>query len=71
MNLKNKRNEYALAGGADLFDQCPKTVWAAIAVSLVTAGGQYLDEARALILDEWQILHAAGIVPQKPPGFDQ
>lgn len=65
MNLKNKRNLYADQLG-DIFDECPKAVLAAIAVSFATTGGDFLSEARERIAEEWHILHQAGIVPQAP-----
>ncbi len=66
MNLKNKSNTY-VDQLADLFDKTPKAVLAAIAVSSLTTGGDYLERARELVLEEWRILHQAGIVSQKPP----
>jgi hypothetical protein len=60
------RNEYQEALG-DLYDSTPKAVLGAIAVSFATEGGDKLSEARALVLEEWRILHMNGIVPQKPP----
>ena len=62
----NTTNEYEQALG-DLFDKTPKAVFAAIAVSALTCGGDHLDQARAEILKEWRILHENGIVAQKPP----
>lgn len=50
-----------------LFDDCPKAVLAAIAVSFITGGGSWPELAQAGIIREWRILHQAGIVPQKPP----
>ncbi len=66
-HLGNKLNEYALAGGSDLFDATPKAVWAAIAVSFATQGGGALEEARTRILSEWSVLHANDIVKQPVP----
>ena len=66
MNLKNKTNPYADELG-NLFDACPKTVCAAIAVSALTTGGDHLSEARKRFYDEWQALYDAGVVEQKPP----
>lgn len=59
-------NEYAAELGK-LYNDAPKAVLAAIAVSFGTCGGDRLDEARAVVLKEWQALYLAGIVPQKPP----
>ena len=65
-------NEYASELG-DLYARTPKAVLAAVAVSVLTRGGDDLDDpdaARARLLDEWRILHLNGIVPQAPPKFD-
>lgn len=59
-------NEYAGELGK-LYAQTPKAVFAAIAVSALTTGGDWLDEAQPRILKEWYALYRAGIVPQKPP----
>lgn len=64
-HLKITSNEYALALGA-LFDEMPKSVIAAIAVSAMTCGGDHLSDAIALVSCEWRTLHENGIVPQKP-----
>lgn len=58
-------NEYAKAV-ADIYADTPKAVFAAIAVSLATCGGDHIDEAVNNILIEWRILHDNGIVPQPP-----
>lgn len=60
-------NEYATAGGMDLYEACPKAVFAAMAVSSLTLGGDYLDEARSRLLKEWMVLYQQGIVKQSPP----
>ena len=65
MNLNNLTNDYAAELGA-LFDNCPKAVFAAIAVSALTCGGDQLGEAKARVLEEWEVLHRNGIVPQMP-----
>ena len=59
-------NEYAGALGP-LLDATPKNVLAAIAVSSLTCGGDYLEEAQERLLTEWWALYRAGIVPQRPP----
>jgi hypothetical protein len=64
-HLNNKHNEYEAELGA-LFDECPKAVLAAIAVSALTSGGDRLDKAALMVAAEWSTLHANGIVPQKP-----
>lgn len=64
----NKRgNDYYLQAGRDLYEDCPKAVWAAIAISLLSFGGDELPRARERILHEWMLLHQNGIVPQPPP----
>lgn len=64
-NLKNLRNGYELELGK-LFDEMPKSVVAAIAVSALTMGGDFLEEAKQRAAREWQALYDAGIVPQRP-----
>ena len=61
-------NVYIDAMGRKLFERCPKTVLAAIAVSSMTSGGDFLDKASERIIDEWWALYVNGIVPQRPPG---
>jgi hypothetical protein len=67
MHLDAKRNQYADAAG-DLLDAIPKAVWAALAISALTQGGSYIDEARQRVVTEWETLHLNGIVPQRVPG---
>jgi hypothetical protein len=66
VHLNYKHNEYADALGEPLYDAVPKAVFAAIAVSLVTCGGSYLEHADRILL-EWAALYENGIVPQRPP----
>lgn len=63
----SKHNQYAAQIGQDLYENIPKAVLAAIAVSALTLGGDYLEEARSRVAKEWLILFQNGIVPQKPP----
>lgn len=65
-NIKNLSNEYSAVLGSAL-DDIPKTVLAAIAVSALTSGGDCLENALSLVIGEWDILFANGIVPQKVP----
>lgn len=68
MKRTNKFNGYQKALSHQLFEQCPKSVFAAIAVSYATLNnGDNLDKAEDSILREWWILYRNGIVPQKPP----
>jgi hypothetical protein len=60
-----KLNNYALA--IEGYDKIPKAVFAAIAFSYATCGGDHWEYGTNNILDEWEMLHANGIVPQKPP----
>lgn len=64
-HLKNLQNDYAKELG-ELFDEMPKSVIAAIAVSALSYGGDRLGEARKLAAHEWRILHLNGIVQQRP-----
>lgn len=63
-------NSYCKELGLDFYERVPKAVFAAIAVSLLTCGGDFLDEGqeatRKRVLDEWTALHSNGIVRQKP-----
>lgn len=53
-----------------LYADMPKAVLAAVAVSFASHGGDDLAGAKAAILAEWKVLHANGIVPQKPPASE-
>lgn len=67
--INKQLNSYAeFLGG--LYDTIPKAVFAAIAVSMVTNGGDQLDEAAQRLIAEWRILYDNHIVPQKPPRCD-
>lgn len=61
-----KSNDYAVAGGLDLYADIPKAVWAAIAVSRLTSGGEDLEYARGRVLQEWEALADNGIVDEVP-----
>lgn len=65
-------NEYSdMIGFAD---QIPKTVLAAMVVSMLSNGGDHLgteagiQKVREAIATEWQDLYTCGIVSQKPKG---
>lgn len=60
-------NPYADIVPSSVYEVIPKTVWAAIAVSFATCGGDTLDDATRAIVHEWSILHQNGIVPQPVP----
>ncbi len=59
-----KDNEYARIV---VHVDAPKTVWMAIAVSLMARiNGERWDKIEQMLTEEWSVLHANGIVPQKP-----
>jgi hypothetical protein len=62
-------NEYLGVLTNGFYQNTPKAVFAAIAVSLATSGGDRLEEAQAEILKEWKTLFEAGIVPQDPTKY--
>jgi hypothetical protein len=66
MNINYRDNEYQTALGK-LFGAAPKTVCAAVAVSSLTCGGDWLEKAQERFAYEWRALYNAGIVPQKLP----
>ena len=63
----NKHNEYSKAVSMEFFDQCPKTVFAALAVSHVLnlKGCDFADTEKEL-LNEWISLYENGIIKQRP-----
>ncbi|TAN03098.1 MAG: hypothetical protein EPN36_13955 [Rhodanobacteraceae bacterium] len=61
-------NCYQQALAEALYRECPKAVLAAIAVSALTQGGDFVDEADQRLVTEWDVLHGNGIVPQPVPG---
>jgi hypothetical protein len=65
-SCNKKGNEYADELGV-LYRMTPKAVFAALAVSALTVGGEYLGEATPRLLREWWVLYNTGVVPQKPP----
>jgi hypothetical protein len=65
MSGLKKRNEYV--NGFKNYDKIPKSVWAAIAISLANRiHGDDKQKARYEIFLEWSILHQNGIIPQRP-----
>jgi hypothetical protein len=73
MNIQNKRNDY-LPVVQSIFERTPKAVFAAIAVSFANRldgedalqrDGGTEDLLRA-VMEEWDMLHQAGIIPQRP-----
>lgn len=66
MNLRNKGNEYQHE--YPNFEKTPKTVAAAVAISLaLRLCSDDIEAARKMVASEWASLNDAGIVPQKPP----
>ena len=66
MHLNARSNEYQETLGK-VFDKCPKAVIAAVAVSVLTTGGDFIEEAQRRFIAEWWALYEAHIVPQRPP----
>ena len=66
-SLHTKDNEY-MDQIREVYDEIPKSVLAAIAVSALTCGGDRLEEATEAVVKEWVCLHNAGVVAQKPRG---
>jgi hypothetical protein len=69
--INKLHNEYAeaLNDAGRLFENTPKAVLGAMVVSLMTCGGDTIDDTGALrerFLEEWAALHNCGIIPQKP-----
>lgn len=61
-------NGYQRAFGA-LYDEIPKSVFAAVALSFayISIEEKGFDEAARRVIEEWRTLFENGIVPQKPP----
>lgn len=60
-----KHNEYA-ARLDEIYARTPKAVLAAIAVSMLSSGGDHMEGVADRVLDEWRVLYLNGIVPQRP-----
>lgn len=59
-------NEYSESIRPEFFQDVPKSIWAAIAISyLLHDRGARWDEVEDLVLHEWDVLHRNGIIPQK------
>lgn len=62
-------NEYVGTIPAEIFENTPKAVWAAIAISFAInlgAEGDFSEAAQAVVR-EWGVLNQNGIVPQAIP----
>ena len=58
-------NEYARAFGKN-YARIPKAIFAAVAYSSISSGGDFQEFAIKNFMHEWEILYQNGIVPQKP-----
>ena len=67
ISFNAKSNEYVDVIPLEVFEKTPKAVWAAIAISLATCGGDRLDDAARAVVHEWALLNQNGIVPQSVP----
>lgn len=61
-------NEYARQFDR-LYARIPKAVFAAVAYSYTSSGGDDAAHAIERFLEEWRILHENGIVRQSPVGL--
>ena len=50
-----------------LYSRIPKAVFAAVAYSYTSSGGDDHAHGVERFLEEWRILYDNGIVPQEPP----
>lgn len=70
MNQRNKRgkivSEYARAFGEN-YRRIPKAVFAAIAFSFASRGGDDFEHGAEAAINEWWVLYENNIVRQKPP----
>ena len=65
-NINNRLNEYAEMFGK-LYDTTPKAVFAGVLASLlIRDNGEKQDAVISAFLEEWNALHANGIIHQKP-----
>jgi hypothetical protein len=62
-------NEYQEIISNNLYGRMPKAVITAIAVSHLVNAQNILssEEINKAIVEEWEVLHKNGIVPQSPP----
>jgi len=66
MAANKTSNEYAEL--ITNYEQIPKAVLAAIAVSFIVnrSGSVNAEDTTVALMEEWALLHTQGIVPQKP-----
>ena len=69
MAVANKKsNEFVdLCLPDHIYAYTPKAVIGAVLVSFLSCGGDNPEGVAEKMIEEWHILHRAGIVPQKPP----
>jgi hypothetical protein len=67
--MSKTSNEYVRILDHRMYETTPKAVFAAIAISYATliSGDENLGRSQQAIINEWQALYNAGIIPQKPP----
>lgn len=67
--INKKLNEYVEVLPREVFEDTPKAVWAAIAISFAVNLGAEGDFSKATqaVVHEWSILNQNGIVPQEIP----
>ena len=69
ISFNAKSNEYIESIPLEIFENTPKAVWAAIAISFavnLAAEGDF-SQAAQQIVNEWAVLKQNGIVPQNVP----
>lgn len=62
-----QKNEFAHMLGQGVYDETPKEVWAAIAISHMSIGGDWPELAAVNLAKEWQNLFDGRIVSQPVP----
>ena len=60
------RNNYVDGIPLQLYNRIPKAVWAALALSYASQGGENFNGVMDKIFDEWSKLYLNDVVPQKP-----
>lgn len=62
--------EYAMLFDAKVYEDTPKSVFAAITLSFaMRLNEDDFERAMSEIIGEWQILNATGLVPQPVPAY--
>lgn len=60
-------NSYARSFDYKLYERIPKAVFAAVAFSFCSSGGDDMEHGVLRFIEEWIILNENGIVLQTPP----